>query len=264
MAVAALPVTGLAAFAGGTAGADAPGFAIVSVGDIHVAAGAVATVTSPFGTLADTGGSAPYSWKGIALPKGLKIDKITGNVYGTAPIMEGTYALNYTTADTKAAVPPTKGTPKTQTILTGSENLVVDSAPVPSGVVCGKIAVTGGLLSGTVTLSKCTPKNKIIGSASAPAASLATGGTLTWTDLGTTDITMDSLVDTPANVKGQPPVPGNSCKYGYDLFTFTGHVSGASEAGIGVPAVGDSMSGEACVNVAGGSLYQVKGTSMNL
>jgi hypothetical protein len=262
--VLALPLTGLALFAGGTAGADAPGFAIVPIGDIHVAAGAVSTVTAPFGTLADTGGSAPYTWKKVLLPKGLKIDKLTGNVYGTAPIMVGTYSLSYLTADTKAAVPPTKGTPKTQTVLTGTENLVVDSAPSPSGVTCGKITVTGGLLTGTLTLSKCTPKNKIIGSASAPAASLATGGTLTWTDGGTTTIAIGSLVDLPPNVKGQPPTPGNVCKFGYDEFTFTGGVSNASEAGIGVPAILDQVSGSACVNIAGGVLYQVKGVPMDL
>ncbi|HXQ59962.1 MAG TPA: hypothetical protein VN799_07675, partial [Acidimicrobiales bacterium] len=46
-----------------------------------------------------------------------------------------------------------------------------------SSVTCKKLT---GTITGNITISKCSPKSKTNKSASGVAASLATGGTVTW------------------------------------------------------------------------------------
>ena len=69
----------------------------------------------------------------------------------------------------------------TALVLPASITALVLSTPASaagSSVTCKKLT---GTISSNITISKCTPESKTNKSASAPAASLATGGgTLTW------------------------------------------------------------------------------------
>jgi hypothetical protein len=115
-----------------------------------------------------------------------------------------------------------------------------------SGVTCTGLKGTD---SGTVTISKCTPSGgKGYKSASGAAASLATGGTITWSK--------SSATTTIGPGQG-------GCKKKSTEYDFSGKVTAASTTGTGIPAVGDSVSARACVTSAG-KLSLVKGTVMDL
>ena len=84
-----------------------------------------------------------------------------------------------------------------------------------SGVTCGKLA---GSFPGTVTFGKCTPKNKADKAATTSAASLATGGTLTWGPSGGTTTLKVSIA-----------APGQgACKKGSSEYIVTGSVTGGT------------------------------------
>jgi hypothetical protein len=121
-----------------------------------------------------------------------------------------------------------------------------------SGVTCTGLKGTD---SGTVTISKCTPSGgKGYKSASGAAASLATGGTITWSKSSATT----TIGDTSTSSPGQ-----GGCKKKSTEYDFSGKVTAASTTGTGIPAVGDSVSARACVTSAG-KLSLVKGTVMDL
>jgi hypothetical protein len=121
-----------------------------------------------------------------------------------------------------------------------------------SGVTCTGLKGTD---SSTVTISKCTPSGgKGYKSASGAAASLATGGTITWKSSSATT----TIGDTSTSSPGQ-----GGCKKKSTEYDFTGKVTAASTTGTGIPAVGDSVSARACVTSAG-KLSLVKGTVMAL
>jgi uncharacterized protein (DUF2147 family) len=116
------------------------------------------------------------------------------------------------------------------------------SAPVS----CTKVV---GNASNTVTLKGCGGG---LGKGSAPALSLATGGTITWKgkNKGTTTI---------GNVSVTSPGQGG-CKTGSTEEDFTGTVTAnTSKANI----LGTTVSGRACVNGAGG-ITLVKHTTLVL
>ena len=124
--------------------------------------------------------------------------------------------------------------------------VVGTSAPAwaASSVFCGKLT---GTVTGTITIGKCTPKSKVNKSASASAAALTTGGTLTWSSSGgTTTVTM--TVTTP----GQ-----GSCKKGSTEFDASSHVTGGTST---YAHVGDVTSTHACENVTAGTIALVKGS----
>jgi hypothetical protein len=129
------------------------------------------------------------------------------------------------------------------------------SAFAGSTVSCAKLA---GTIITTVTISKCTPSGgKGYKSASAPAASLATGGNLTWSKSGATT----TIGDTSASV-----VTPNVCKKpaANTEYSFTGTVTAASTSGVGIPVVGDSVTGLACIANSTGKISIVKGTTLHL
>lgn len=121
------------------------------------------------------------------------------------------------------------------------------SAPAfaASGVQCAKI---GGTITSTMTISKCTPKSKLFKSASAPATSLAGGGTLTWAPGGQT--TTVSLSVTPLGQGG--------CAHNWSEFDVNGSVTADTS---GYVQVGDAVSARACVQNKGGKMKLVAGTT---
>ena len=124
------------------------------------------------------------------------------------------------------------------------------SAPAwaASTVTCAKMS---GTISGSITITKCTPKSKTNVSASAPASALTSGGSLTWTTSGgTTTVTM-----TVTNA-GQ-----GGCKSGYTEYDANGHVTGGTST---YTHVGDVSSTRACVSTAKNKITLVKGSKVLL
>jgi hypothetical protein len=131
---------------------------------------------------------------------------------------------------------------------------VVSSAPAfaSSSISCTSLK---GTISGSITIGKCTPSGgKGYKTASAPAASLASGGTITWKKSGAT-----TTLSLAATSPGQ-----GGCKKGYLEYDATGSVTAASTTGVGIPAVGDTTSARACVDATNGKIALVKGTSFTL
>jgi hypothetical protein len=126
------------------------------------------------------------------------------------------------------------------------------SAFAASSITCSSLK---GTISGNITIGKCLPSGgKGYKSASALATSLATGGTLTWSNSGAT-----TTVTLATTSPGQ-----GSCKKGNVEFDATGTVTAASTTGVGIPAVGDSTSARACVETKNGKITLVKGTTFTL
>jgi hypothetical protein len=123
------------------------------------------------------------------------------------------------------------------------------------------ISCTGlkGTISGNITISKCNPSGgKAFKSASAPASSLATGGTLTWKPY------KHSVNTTTVSLSVTSPGQG-ACKAGYDEYDATGSVTAETGAsGVGIPVVGDTVSARACVDSTNGKIELVKHTSFTL
>lgn len=133
-----------------------------------------------------------------------------------------------------------------------------------AGAAGSSISCTGlkGTISGTITIKKCSPVSpvkataKAFKSASAPSASLATGGNITWNGGGVT--TIGDAVVTGGTSQGP-------CKSGSDEYNFTGQVTGQTGgSGTGVPAVGDAVSASACVASKNGKISLAPGTTMKL
>jgi hypothetical protein len=166
-----------------------------------------------------------------------------GEVFGGNHIREGTMRRLLTVAAIAAAI----------SIPTSIATVgVTGPAFAASGISCTSLK---GSDSGTVTIGKCTPSGgKGYKTASGTAATLATGGNITWKKSGATTTVGDTSVNSP----GQ-----GGCKKGSSEYDFSGKVTGASTTGTGIPAVGDAVSARACVSKTG-SLSLVKGTSMSL
>jgi hypothetical protein len=129
---------------------------------------------------------------------------------------------------------------------------VAGPAFAASSITCTSLK---GSDSGAVTIGKCSPSGgKEYKTASGTAASLATGGTITWKSSKATT----TIGDTSTSSPGQ-----GGCKKGSTEYDFSGKVTAASTSGVGIPAVGDSVSARACV-ASNGKLSLVKGTSMAL
>jgi hypothetical protein len=115
-----------------------------------------------------------------------------------------------------------------------------------------------GTITGTVTISKCTPTGgKGYKTASGAATSLASSGTLTWkSSKNTTDISGGTATQvTPVTCKGKTGAGGE--------YTFTATVSGGTASGPGTPQVGDAVSATACIGSTG-KITLLTGTVMSL
>ncbi|HVC71893.1 MAG TPA: hypothetical protein VNC61_16680 [Acidimicrobiales bacterium] len=106
------------------------------------------------------------------------------------------------------------------------------SASAAAPVGCTKVT---GTISGNLTFKGCGT----LGKGSAPAASLASGGTITWKGKhkGTTTF----------SVTVTPPVQG-ACKSGSTEYDATGSVTADTS---GKVTVGSAVSGKACVDGSG-------------
>jgi hypothetical protein len=114
-----------------------------------------------------------------------------------------------------------------------------------SSITCKGLA---GTASGTVTVSKCTPKSKTNTSASGAAASLVSGGTITWTPSKQTTVTKLTVTS-----------PGQGgCKKGSTEEDAKGSVTGGTST---YTHKGDVVSIRACFASSTGKLSLVKGTS---
>jgi hypothetical protein len=137
--------------------------------------------------------------------------------------------------------------------------VIVPSAPAWAA---SSISCTGlkGTISGNITITKCLPKGgKAFASASAPASSLESGGTLTWKPYKGSDNT--TTVSLSVTSPGQ-----GGCKKGYDEFDATGTVTaeGGTTVGVGIPQVGDDVAARACVDTTNGKIALVAHTSFTL
>jgi hypothetical protein len=122
-----------------------------------------------------------------------------------------------------------------------------------SSLTCKKLT---GNLSSTVTISKCSPltKQEKAGykSASGASASLATGGTITWSNSNTTTTISQPTVTSPGQGR---------CKKNNTEEDATGTVTGGTAA---VTNAGDTFAADVCVNNSTGAITLVKGTTATL
>lgn len=197
-----------------------------------------ATVDQPYAVqFTAIGGTTPYDWKKVgSLPTGLKLTS-AGYLSGTAPLIAGNYSVTVSVTDAKSGKPPTN------TTVQGTFTLTDNTLPGPSGIVCS--GLVGSLTTNTVTVKSCTPTgNKLYKTATGAATSLAdvgTPGTFTWNGGGTTTVTPSGVTE----------VTPNACGSKATEYSFTATVTGASQAGYGVPAVGDAVGADACVSSTG-------------
>jgi hypothetical protein len=125
-----------------------------------------------------------------------------------------------------------------------------------STIQCKSVKLKGTLAAGTLTIGKCSPSGgkgykEVTGSTAALAVA---GSNLTWSNSGaTTTVTIGS------SSPGQGVCPKN-----YVEFDALGSVTAASTSGPGIPAVGDVVSGTACIDIAKNKLKLAKGTTFNL
>jgi hypothetical protein len=104
-----------------------------------------------------------------------------------------------------------------------------------------------GTATGTVTIGKCTPKSKTNKSASGAAASLVSGGTITWTPSNQTTVTKLTVTS-----------PGQGgCKKNNTEEDAKGTVTGGTST---YTHSGDVVSIRACFNSQTGALSLVKGS----
>jgi hypothetical protein len=132
--------------------------------------------------------------------------------------------------------------------------VVGSSAPAfaASSIQCASVK---GTITGSVAIGKCSPltkaQKKTDKSASAPAASLQSGGTLTWTSSGLTTVTSLSVAS-----------PGQGlCPVGSSEFDATGSVTGGNSD---ITHAGDAVSVKVCVKSKGGKISLLKGTTAAL
>ena len=123
-------------------------------------------------------------------------------------------------------------------------------ASAASGVSCKTIK---GTITTTITITACTPKvpKGADASASAPASSLATGGTLTWSKSGQT--TVVALTVSGGTSQG-------GCAKKWIEYDANGTVTGGNST---YTQVGDVVSARACVGPTG-ALKLVAHTVMTL
>jgi hypothetical protein len=126
---------------------------------------------------------------------------------------------------------------------------VTSSASASSSVTCKKVS---GVITGTITIKSCKPKNAADKTLSGNAGLLAGGGTLTWAPSG--DTTVVSSITTTSPGQG-------ACKTGSTEFDSTGTVTGGTST---YTIVGDTLSSRTCVSTKTNKISLVKGTTLTL
>ena len=125
-----------------------------------------------------------------------------------------------------------------------------------STVACSSVKLKGTLESGTLTFSKCLPSaGKEYKSASASSTTLQAGGNLVWKKSGATTTISVSASDEGAS---------SLCPKADSLFDASGSVTAASTSGTGIPAAGDAISAQVCIDIAKNKLALVKHTDWNM
>lgn len=122
------------------------------------------------------------------------------------------------------------------------------AANAGSSISCAKLS---GTITGTVTIKKCSPKNKSYKSVSGLATQLASGGTLTWAPGGQTTVVSEPSTTSP----GQ-----GACKPKNTEYISTGTVIGGTSA---YTHVGDTFHSETCVSNKNGKIALLKGTTLS-
>jgi hypothetical protein len=137
---------------------------------------------------------------------------------------------------------------------------VMTAAPAfaSSSVSCASLRGSGTSKAGwgELSIGRCTPSGgRGYKSATGLTNVLSPGGMLTWSRSGaTTDVAISS---------NTVLAPG-ACGHAHVEIDITGSVTGASTAGIGVPAVGDSVTARICEQVHSLKLHLVHGTDVSL
>ena len=125
-----------------------------------------------------------------------------------------------------------------------------------SSIACSSVKLKGTLAAGTLTFGKCTPsggKGYKTGSASTAALD-SPSGTITW-----------SKSSAAATVSISASSPGQGvCPRITSSTTPMAPSHAASTTGTGIPAVGDVISGKACIDVAKNKLKLAPGTTFKL
>ncbi len=125
---------------------------------------------------------------------------------------------------------------------------LVPAANAASSISCGKLS---GTVTGTITIKKCSPKNKSYKSLSGTATLLAGGGALTWSPGGQT-----TIVSAPSTTS-----PGQgACKKNNTEYISTGTVTGGTST---YTHVGDTFHSETCVSTTNSKIALLKGTTLS-
>ena len=122
------------------------------------------------------------------------------------------------------------------------------SAGAASGVTCKKLS---GNVAGTIKIKTCSPKKATYTTLSGAAASLASGGTLTWNN------GQSITVAAPSNTGGSGPCPKN-----WTAEASTTTIT-AQSAGNTYTQVGDVISSQSCVS-SKGNIKLAKSTTLSL
>jgi len=134
-------------------------------------------------------------------------------------------------------------------LVAASLSLVAMSGPAyaASSVTCKKVS---GSISGTVTISLCSPVKAGYTSLSGLATKLVAGGPLTWSTSKKTTI-----------IKTVAKQTGTGCKAPAMEYDVSGTVTGGTAA---YTKVGDVVKGRACVNLLAKTVTLVPNTSITL
>ena len=204
------------------------------------------------------GGTTYGSFEGGTVTDTTTGDTLSSDCYNPSGT-ELTCVFNYGNSANAGDVLSVLLTDITNPTSTGSANTAVtttsDTVPATASVtitgaagpVCAKLA---GTISGTVTLSKCTPKSATYASASAKASALTSSGTFKWSSSAKTTKVSDTVSS-----------PGRgACTTGSIEKDVVGTVTGGSAKKYAAP--GDLVSVQMCESGTG-KLTLVSGTKAN-
>ncbi|WP_435102361.1 putative Ig domain-containing protein [Halarchaeum sp. P4] len=122
------------------------------------------------GTLAATGGTAPYTWSATGLPTGLTLDPATGRITGT-PTQTGTFPVSVTVRDADGTTATAQ-----YTLVVSGEPTVATTSPLRAGVA--GVAYTETL---TATGGTDPTSWRVTAGSLPPGLSLGSDGTLSGT-----------------------------------------------------------------------------------
>ncbi len=159
-------------------------------------------------------------------------------------VAPGFYEVSATAAGCGTATSPPLTIPPPVVDLTITLN-----CSVPVGISCSTLKGNAG---GTIKIGTCTPKSKLDKSASGPAATLGTGGTLSWSPSGKTTTISSPTTSSP----GQ-----GACAAHNTQEDLTATVTGGTST---YTRVGDAVAADLCVENGSGNIGLVPGTEVAL